>query len=259
MDDGGKSKSEKVWGGSAKQSCTVRWSSNAVYIPQNMRQGPTGQRSALLVDTRTRRGQSKQRKGTPHNRYARWRRLKPNLHADLAKSLSAQESFIVVWPQGYGKNGHQADCDKAQQEQDKKSSGKKVHSVDDVTFLSSMISIVQSDSSNNPTRAPWMLNVFFIGFWWVGRCRTACLGAFEHCGRLYGMVVRWSAGIIWCWEKAVFAAIMPLYTTGGTDDSWFEMSKTAHKSWSTLNECPPRSPWPFWLYQVENFPLPGNR
>ena len=35
---------------------------------------------------------------------------------------------------------------------------------------------------------------------------------------------------------------MPLYTTGGTDDSWFEMSKTAHKSWSTLNECSTEEP-----------------
>ena len=35
---------------------------------------------------------------------------------------------------------------------------------------------------------------------------------------------------------------MPLYTTGGTDDSWFEMSKTAHKSWSMLNECSSEEP-----------------
>ena len=35
----------------------------------------------------------------------------------------------------------------------KRACAKKVHSVDDVTFLSSMISfIVQSDSSNNPAK-----------------------------------------------------------------------------------------------------------
>ena len=155
--DSGKSKSGK----SAKQSCT-RSDDPAMpsTYPKTCVKGPPDKGSALLVDTCTRRGQNKQRKGTPNNRYARWRRLcidqaLSSGYADLAKSL-AQESFIVVWPQGYDKMWGTcgADCDKTQQEQDKKSSGKKVHSVDDVTFLSSMISfIIQSDSSNNPVMA----------------------------------------------------------------------------------------------------------
>ena len=170
-------------------------------------------------------------------------------YADLAKSLSAQESFIVVWPQGYDKMWGTcgADCDKAQQEQDKKSSGKKVHSVDDVTFLSSMISfIVQSDSSNNPAKGLVDAERIFSTGFSMG-CMMSHRLALERSSIMAGFAGHGGTMIqlgnnLDAEKKRFSLQSMPLYTTGGTDDSWFEMSKTAHKSWSTLNECSTEEP-----------------
>ena len=71
---------------------------------------------------------------------------------ELADSLSGKDSFITVWPQGYGYQWGTcgSDCAAAQA---KEASGKTVHSVDDLTFLASMIAyIVKSDSSDNPSK-----------------------------------------------------------------------------------------------------------
>ena len=71
---------------------------------------------------------------------------------ELADSLDAKDSFIIVWPQGYdnmwGTCG--SDCDKSQAEGDK--TGKKIHTTDDVTFISALIAYaIKNDDSSNPS------------------------------------------------------------------------------------------------------------
>ena len=169
-------------------------------------------------------------------------------YADLAKSLAAQDSFIVVWPQGYSKMWGTcgADCDKAQKEQDKQNTNKIVHSVDDITFLSSMISyMVQSDSANNPAKGLVdSERIFSTGFSMgcmmshrLALERSSIVAGFAgHGGTMIQLGSDLNA------EKKRFSLLpMPLYTTGGTDDSWFE-NFTAHNSWSTLNECSTEEP-----------------
>ena len=170
-------------------------------------------------------------------------------YADLAKSLPATDSFIVVWPQGYDKMWGTcgADCDKAQQDQDKEKAGKKVHSVDDINFLSSMISyIVQSSSANNPAKdLVDSERIFSTGF--SMGCMMSHRLALERSSIIAGFAGHGGTLIqlgndLNVEKKRFLLQPMPSYTTGGTDDTWFEMAKTVHKSWSTLNECTASEP-----------------
>lgn len=58
---------------------------------------------------------------------------------ELADSLDAEDSFIVVWPQGYDQQWGTcgSDCDKTKSEADK--DGKSIHDIDDLEFLSNLI------------------------------------------------------------------------------------------------------------------------
>jgi len=57
---------------------------------------------------------------------------------ELADSLDAEDSFIVVWPQGYDQQWGTcgSDCDKTKEAA---KDGKSIHDIDDLEFLSSLV------------------------------------------------------------------------------------------------------------------------
>lgn len=157
---------------------------------------------------------------------------------ELADSLDAKDSFIIVWPQGYnnmwGTCG--SDCDKAQAE----NTGKAIHTTDDVAFISALIAYaIKNDDSSNPSYG--RINpekVYTTGFSMgcmmshrLALERSSIIAGFGGHG---GTIIQLGSDLNA--ERSRFdLQPMPAYMTGGTADSWFD--KKTYVSWTTLNKC----------------------
>eukprot|EP00943_MAST-04B_sp_MAST-4B-sp1_P004221 g4221.t1 len=157
---------------------------------------------------------------------------------ELADSLDAKDSFVIIWPQGYNNQWGTcgSDCDKTQAE----SKGKDIHTTDDVTFISALIAYaIKNDDSSNPSYG--VINpekVYTTGFSMgcmmshrLALERSSIIAGFGgHGGRLIQLGSDLNA------ERSRFnLQAMPAYMTGGTVDDWFE--KRAYVSWTSLNQC----------------------
>ena len=165
---------------------------------------------------------------------------------ELADSLSGKDSFITVWPQGYGYQWGTCGSDCAAAQAKQASSGKTVHSVDDLTFLASMIAyIVKSDSSDNPSIYLKKTRVdpervystgFSMGCMMSHRLAMEKSNIIAGFGGHGGTLIE--GGNDLAGEKKKYnIKPMPAYMTGGTDDGWFDMAVNAFNHWATWNEC----------------------
>ena len=144
-----------------------------------------------------------------------------------------------MWPQGHlsqwGSCG--SDCDALQEEE----TGKNIHKVDDLTFLTNMIAtIVKSKSESNPAKDRVdAKRVYATGF--SMGCMMSHRLALERSAVLagfgcHGGTLNQKKNANLATEKERFSLReMPAYMTGGTKDSWFDVEP--FDKWAAWNAC----------------------
>mmetsp|Transcript_11342 Transcript_11342/g.21585 ORF Transcript_11342/g.21585 Transcript_11342/m.21585 type:complete len:520 (-) Transcript_11342:86-1645(-) len=153
---------------------------------------------------------------------------------ELSDTLGSNSSFITVWPQGYNSQWGTcgSDCDMTEAE----NNGKSIHSVDDLTFLSTMVAkIVQAADSRIDVERIYVTG-FSMGCMMSHRFaleRSKIVAGFGcHGGTLIQPGSNLAA------QKTRFdLQPMPVYMTGGSSDTWFDLAKPIFDTWAQWNGC----------------------
>ena len=160
---------------------------------------------------------------------------------ELSDTLGT-DAFITVWPQGHdaqwGSCG--SDCAEVAEETE---GGKEMHSVDDVSFLSSMVAtIVKSQAESNPSKGRVDAERVYATGFSMG-CMMSHRLALEKSNIVagfgcHGGTLIQPANPDLAEQKTRFdLQPMPAYMTGGSDDAWFELARPSFEAWAAWNSC----------------------
>jgi poly(3-hydroxybutyrate) depolymerase len=197
------------------------------YVPEAVKNAEAGLQVPLVVDMHGGGGCGSQE-------------AKMSGFKELADSLPAKDSFIIVWPQAHdlewGSCG--SDCDKVQE----KAGNKQVASTDDLTFLSSAIAhVVKSTADTNAAKGRVDAERIFLTGFSMG-CMISHRLALERSKFIAGFGCHGGTLIqrgddTAAQKKRFDLQPMPAYMTGCTLDSWFNMAKPVFDTWATWNGC----------------------
>jgi len=160
-----------------------------------------------------------------------WRELADTLGT---RSKHVMNTFITVWPQGHLNQWGSCGSEWKKCEEDAGSS-KSIHKTDDIRFLSDMIAHMVKGKGHVDAQRVYTTG-FSMGCMMAHRLALErsdiVAGVGCHGGTLIQIDSDLSA------QKARFQIQpMPVFMTGGSEDAWFTMAKTAFLAWATWNNC----------------------